>query len=100
LWLLHKEINVLRLTLLHLLLLFVPTLIYIMYLIFSKRVSFRSLGSASKNKNFPWFPLMLVGIFLVLASIIALAFSGGGEPDQLYQPPYVENGEIIPGQIK
>ena len=90
----------LRSTLLHLLLLFAPTIIYVLYLMAARKLDMSSGKRAQAMRRLPWLPLMGVGLVLVVASLVALAFSGGGEPHKPYHPPRLENGEIVPARVE
>lgn len=44
--------------------------------------------------------LFVIGLVLVVVGLMSLiSFSGGG-PEGTYEPPTVEDGEIVPGRIK
>ena len=90
----------LRSTLIHLLLLFAPTLIYIGYLILARKIDMGSGKRAKAMRGLPWLPLLGFGLVLVFSSLVALAFSSGGEPDRPYQPPRLEDGEIVPAKVE
>ena len=47
----------------------------------------------------PWFRLILAGAGLVVVSLILSFFlSPKNPPQSVYQPPRVENGQVVPGQ--
>ena len=48
----------------------------------------------------PWFMLTAVGILLACASLVSLAFIGGDEPGGAYVPSRIEDGRIVPGEVK
>ena len=48
----------------------------------------------------PWFLLTASGLVLACGSLVALAFLGGDPPGGAYVPPRVENGRIVPGEVK
>ncbi len=48
----------------------------------------------------PWFLLTAAGMVLACASLVSLAFLGGYAPGGVYAPPRIEDGRIVPGQVK
>jgi hypothetical protein len=48
----------------------------------------------------PWFLLTAVGLALACASFVSLAFLGGDAPGGVYVPPRIEDGRIVPGEVK
>ncbi len=44
--------------------------------------------------------LAVAGCMLVIASLIAFAHFGGAPPGGTYTPAHIENGKLVPGQIK
>ena len=46
-----------------------------------------------------WFWVILLGVFLSVASLIYFATTGAGT-DTEYQSPRLENGRVVPGQHK
>jgi Family of unknown function (DUF6111) len=48
----------------------------------------------------PWFVLTATGMVLACASLVSLAFLGGEKPGGTYVPPHIEDGRIVPGEVK
>ena len=48
----------------------------------------------------PWYVLICCGVALACLSLISLAFTGGWAPDGEYVPPHVEDGRVVPGQMR
>ena len=47
----------------------------------------------------PWFRLILAGVGLVVLSLLLGVFFGPkNPPESVYQPPRIENGQVVPGQ--
>lgn len=47
----------------------------------------------------PWFRLILAGAGLVVVGLIlSFFFSPKNPPESVYQPPRIENGQVVPGQ--
>ncbi|MBJ26187.1 MAG: hypothetical protein CMM30_08935 [Rhodospirillaceae bacterium] len=89
----------LRVTLIHLLLLCAPTILYIVYLILIRKI--RPVNTKDRVSNkLPFYPLIAIGAVLVVASLVSLSFSSGDPPEGHYTPPHIENGKIIPGQFE
>lgn len=90
----------LRSSLIHLLFLFAPTIIYVVYLMAARKVDLSSGQRGQAMRQLPWIPLLGVGLVLVVASLVALAFSEGGDPGQTYFPPTLEDGKIVPARVE
>lgn len=57
-------------------------------------------GQAPKFEQGPW-PLMLfLGAVLSFAVLAVGALNTGGKPGDIYIPPHVENGKIVPGRTQ
>ena len=50
-------------------------------------------------KETPWFILIVAGLGLAIVSLVTVALVGGGDKDADYQPPRIEDGRIVPGEI-
>ncbi len=51
-------------------------------------------------ENTPWFLLSVSGLGLVVASLLTLAFVGGWDAGGEYAPPRLEDGRIVPGEVR
>jgi|GEM_PF-481784 len=51
-------------------------------------------------KNTPWFVLTVAGLALVIASLFTLALTGGSDVGGDYAPPRLEDGRIVPGEVR
>jgi hypothetical protein len=47
----------------------------------------------------PWYILTLAGFVLAAASVVSLAFLTGSPPDEVYLPPHMEDGKVVPGRF-
>ena len=57
-------------------------------------------GEAPKFEQGPW-PLMLfLGAVLSFGILAVGALNTGGSPGDIYIPPHVENGKIVPGRTQ
>ena len=90
----------LRATILHLLLLIAPTLLFFIYLLITRKISLSSEKRSEISKSIPWVPLISLGAILVIASLVAISLSGGGGPDRTYNPPFIEDGKVVPASIE
>lgn len=73
-----------------------PFLLYAIYLIATER-------DAREKEHWRLKVLMICasgGCVLVIASLIAFAHFGGAAPGGVYIPAHMENGRLVPGQIK
>jgi hypothetical protein len=48
----------------------------------------------------PWFVLTVAGLTLACLCIASMAFVGGAPPDGTYVPSRIENGRIVPGEVR
>ena len=55
-------------------------------------------GQAMVNET-PWFILTVAGLGLAIGTLVTVALTGGGEINADYQPPRIEDGRIVPGEI-
>ncbi len=81
----------LRILLEYLLPLLLPGLVYLGYVALAR-------GTAPGwVKNAPWPHLAGAGILLAAISLIAWSVLSGAPPEQVYVPPRLEDGRIVPG---
>jgi hypothetical protein len=51
--------------------------------------------------DMPWLILFGAGVSLLFITLLALSLYGGGSPpDSTYIPPHMEDGKLIPGQMR
>ena len=48
----------------------------------------------------PWFALTVAGLVLACLGIASMAFIGGAAPGGSYVPSRIEDGRIVPGEVK
>lgn len=48
----------------------------------------------------PWFVLTAAGLALVIVSLFTLALTGGWDTEGDYRPPRLEDGRIVPGEVR
>lgn len=83
-------------TLLEIALFLTPFVLYALYLFATER-------DAREKEHWRMKVLMICaagGCVLVIASLVAFAHFGGSAPGGTYVPAHMENGKLVPGQIK
>ncbi len=90
----------LRTTIVHIAILLAPTIVYLLFLIATKRVQLGRSQTAATLRALPWPWLIGSGLVLTAASLVALALLGGSEPDRAYVPPRLIDGEIQPAEVR
>lgn len=48
----------------------------------------------------PWYLLLTCGLALACVSLVSLAFTGGATPEGSYVPARIEDGRIVPGEVR
>lgn len=89
-----------RVFLLYILPIVLPSLMYICWVTFFHKPDKE--GAPGKEKlvrEGPWFRLILAGLGLMIIGLAITAITGGTAPDGDYQAPYMKDGEIVPGQM-
>ena len=89
----------LRTTLIHILILLAPTILYFAFLILSRRVQMSRSSAAAQLRKMPWVRLLSSGMILAAASLVVWALTVGGEPEGTYVPAHIVDGEIVPGEV-
>ena len=70
----------LKTTLVHILILLAPTILYIAFLILTRRIQLSRSSAAAQLRKMPWVRLLGSGLVLGAASLVALAMIGGSDP--------------------
>ena len=82
-----------------LLLVLLPTAIYLLWLTY---LYYRARRTGTTDvpalREGPWFWLVMSGLALAIASYVAASLTEEGIPRGQYQPPRLENGEVVPGR--
>ena len=89
----------LRTTLIHILILLAPTILYIAFLILTRRVQLSRSQAAETLRKMPWVRLLGTGLILAAASLVVWALTVGGDPEGTYVPARIVDGEIVPGEV-
>lgn len=78
-----------------------PTLVFLAWVWLRARYVERHGGEAPGIEKGTWFWLAASGMFLMLLTMgITALLEPGGTPDQVYQPPTVVDGKVVPGQFR
>lgn len=85
-----------RIVIENILLFFLPAGMYLLYVWLTRRDSSKGLFDGA-----PLAWLVVAGTALVFTALIAFGSrSGGGRPDQQYEPPASRDGRIEPGRVR
>ena len=87
----------LRVFLIQAFLFLLPAILYGGYLYFIKR---RRKTEGEESGETPYMWLVLSGLILMAAGMLAMAYISGDDPSGSYVPARMENGKIIPGDVK
>lgn len=85
-----------RIVIENLLLLLLPTLIYIAYAYLVRGKGKRG-GNVMDDAPLVW--LLVAGVALALAVVAIFGTLDGAEPGTAYRPPVFKDGKIIPGEL-
>jgi len=89
-----------RVLLQYLLPLLLPTVLWLIWYFTLGRRRAAAQGTTSSLEHGPWFWLILVGAVLLGASLVYTALTAGFDPTGTYVAPHIEDGRIVPGQMK
>ena len=90
----------LRTTLIHILILLAPTILYFAFLILSRRVQMsRSSAAAAAPARCRGSGCSAAVSILAAASLVVWALTAGGDPEGTYVPARIVDGEIVPGEV-
>jgi hypothetical protein len=84
----------LRVLLHYLLPLVLPFIVYFAYIGLTKG---RTPGWLDRT---PWVVLLVTGVMLLAISLVTWSLWSGGSPGEVYLPPRIEDGEIVPGRTE
>ncbi len=82
----------------YLLPLLLPTAIYFMFMLPARRRA-KARGEEVSWEKTPWLLLAAAGVFLLGLTLGALALNDGEPPWSQYDPPHMEDGQIMPGEF-
>ena len=63
-----------------------------------RRLSRSAQHPSQSMREAPWHWLGLAGVVLVAVTLGSIALFTGGTPGEVYQPPRVVDGEVLPGR--
>jgi hypothetical protein len=88
-----------RIILQQVLLFLLPIVIYLSYALWQRQRARRAGGEVLGLERGPWFWLIVGGLALSIAGFVVLGLDDHRRPTS-YQPAHIENGKIVPGQLK
>ncbi len=77
-----------------------PFVVYGVYYLLVRRRALARGGTAPSLSEAPWMWLVIVGFVLLGASLVVFAIYEGSEVGGSYIPSRLEDGKIVPGEIK
>lgn len=77
-----------------------PSVLYVIWWQVSGRRTAAAGGTPSLLREGPWFWLVLAGLALTAAVLIAVALTHGAGPGGTYIPPRLEDGRVVPGRVE
>ncbi len=90
-----------RIFLIYVLPLLAPSVVYVLWCLWQIK---RSSGSVEGDlrsvvRRAPWVKLAAIGFGLLVVVLVIAALTGGEPPHEAYNPPHLENGRVVPGEI-
>lgn len=67
-----------------------PTALYLLWMRFA--------ANREEKREVPWLWLAVAGLMLAVVVLAALTL-GGGNKDDIYVPPHMEDGKFVPGHF-
>lgn len=86
-----------RIILLNLLLLLLPTVLYVGYTHLTSPGTPKGLGRILEGAPLPW--LLLTGSVLAVGTMLFFGTPPDGRPGDRYHPPVFRDGKIVPGRL-
>ncbi len=86
-----------RIVLLNLMLLILPTILYVGYIHLTSPGPSKSLSRILEEAPIVW--LLLTGGVLAIVTLFIFATPPSGRPGEAYHPPVFRDGKIIPGNL-
>lgn len=80
--------------------LLLPLVIYLIWLKRARRNAVAAGAGMPPARDAPWLWMAGAALAALAAGTVLFALTTGEEPGGVYIPPYVEDGEIVPGQIE
>jgi len=80
--------------------LLLPTVAWLIWWQFRGRYLPSPEGAPNSLREGPWFWLLLSGLLLTGASLVATALFTGYDAGGRYVPPHWEGGQVVPGRVE
>jgi hypothetical protein len=77
-----------------------PAVVYAIWVWYRTGYVARHGGEAPRLEKGPWPLLLFLGAVLAFAVLAVTALTRGGSPDDLYVPPHLEDGKMVPGHLE
>ena len=78
--------------------LLLPAAAYFVWVWYRARYAAAHGGDLPRLERGPWPQLLFIGALLMLATLAATALLRGGDPNGVYVPSHLENGQVVPGR--
>jgi hypothetical protein len=88
-----------RVILQQVLLFLLPIAVYLSYALWQRQRARRTGGEVVGLERGPWFWLIVGGLALSIAGFVVLGLDNHGRSTS-YEPAHLENGRIVPGELK
>ena len=80
--------------------LLLPTLIFVGWLVLTRKTGETRAETMTRMEGGPWYWLVVAGFLLMAVGFIYLGLSHDNPSESVYVPPAVENGRVVPGHMK
>jgi len=77
-----------------------PMAVYASWVWYRAGYAARHGGEAPRFEQGPWPLLLFAGALSAVIVLAATAWLRGGGADEVYIPPHVENGKVVPGHLE
>jgi hypothetical protein len=77
-----------------------PTILYGLWLVASRRRAEAVGGKLPLWVEAPWVWLLALGVAFVALLTLAIALFGGGSVDGVYVAPHIKDGLVVPGHVE
>jgi len=74
-----------------------PTVLYVAYMLLTRKAT---TGPLRLLDEAPLIWLFLAGAALTVATLTLFSTVSGGRPGEIYEPPVLKDGRIIPGHMR
>jgi hypothetical protein len=79
---------------------FLPISAYALWIWYRTAYAERHGGAVPKFEEGPWPLMLLLGAVLTFSILAFTALTRGGDPGSVYVPPRIEDGRIVPSELR